>query len=75
MTADEIKAAIAAEGSVVVGNWTYTANDEFVNQFQKYVKDTYGADVKLTYEGTQQPSTYLTKLAAAKSGGNPAPYE
>jgi spermidine/putrescine-binding protein len=75
MTADEIKAAIAAEGSVVVGNWTYTANDELVNQFQKYVKDTYGADVKLTYEGTQQPSTYLTKLAAAKSGGNPAPYD
>jgi spermidine/putrescine-binding protein len=75
MTDDEIKAAIAAEGSVVVGNWTYTANDELVNQFQKYVKDTYGADVKLTYEGTQQPSTYLTKLAAASTGGNPAPYD
>ena len=75
MTDDEIKAAIAAEGSVVVGNWTYTANDELVKQFEKYVKDTYGADVKLTYEGTQQPSTYLTKLAAAKTGGNPAPYD
>ena len=75
MTDDEIKAAIAAEGSVVVGNWTYTANDELVKQFQQYVKSTYGADVTLTYEGTQQPSTYLTKLAAAKSGGNPAPYD
>ena len=75
MTPDEVKAAVAAEGSVVVGNWTYTANDELVKQFQKYVKDTYGADVKLTYEGTQQPSTYLTKLAAAKTGGNPAPYD
>jgi len=75
MTDDEIKAAIAAEGSVVVGNWTYTANDELVKQFEKYVKDTYGADVKLTYEGTQQPSTYLTKLAAAKAGGNAAPYD
>jgi spermidine/putrescine-binding protein len=75
MTDAEIKAAIAAEGSVVVGNWTYTANDELVKQFEKYVKDTYGADVKLTYEGTQQPSTYLTKLAAAKTGGNPAPYD
>jgi spermidine/putrescine-binding protein len=74
MTDDQIKAAIAAEGSVVVGNWTYTANDELVKQFQKYVKDTYGADVKLTYEGTQQPNTYLTKLAAAKQGNNPAPY-
>src|SRR6266566_7510280 len=49
MTDDEIKAAIAAEGSVIVGNWTYTANDELVKQFEKYVKDTYGADVKLTY--------------------------
>jgi spermidine/putrescine-binding protein len=75
MTPDEVKAAIAAEGSVVVGNWTYTANDELVKQFQAYVKTTYGADVKLTYEGTQQPSTYLTKLAAAKTGGNPAPYD
>jgi spermidine/putrescine-binding protein len=75
MTDDEIKAAIAAEGSVVVGNWTYTANDELTKQFEKYVKDTYGADVKLTYEGSQQPSTYLTKLAAAKTGGNPAPYD
>jgi spermidine/putrescine-binding protein len=75
MTDDQIKAAIAAEGSVVVGNWTYTANDELVKQFQKYVKDTYGADVKLTYEGTQQPNTYLTKLAAAKQGNNPAPYD
>ena len=52
MTDEEIKAAIAAEGSLVVGNWTYTANDELVKQFQKYVKDTYGADIKLTYEGT-----------------------
>jgi spermidine/putrescine-binding protein len=75
MTDDEIKAEIAKEGSVVVGNWTYTANDELVNQFQQYVKATYGADIKLTYEGSQQPSTYLTKLAAAKSGGNPAPYD
>ena len=75
MTDAEIKAAIAAEASVVVGNWTYTANDELTKQFEKYVKDTYGADVKLTYEGTQQPSTYLTKLAAAKAGGNAAPYD
>jgi spermidine/putrescine-binding protein len=75
MTDDEIKAEIAKEGSVVVGNWTYTANDELVKQFQKYVKDTYGADIQLTYEGSQQPSTYLTKLAAAKTGGNPAPYD
>ena len=75
MTPDQVKAAIAAEGSLVVGNWTYTANDEFIKQFQKYVKDTYGADVKLTYEATQQPTTYITKLAAAKQGGNPPPYD
>ena len=75
MTDEEIAAEIAKEGSVVVGNWTYTANDELVKQFQEYVKTTYGADVTLTYEGTQQPSTYLTKLAAAKTGGNPAPYD
>ena len=75
MTDDEIKAAIAAEGSLTVGNWTYSANDELVNQFQKYVKDTYGADIKLTYVGSQQPSEYLTKLAADQKAGNPARFD
>ena len=75
LTDDQIKAEVAKEGSLVVGNWTYTANDELKKQFIKYVKDTYGADIQFTYEGTQQPSTYLTKLAAAKQGGNPAPYD
>ena len=50
MTDDEIKAEIEKEGSLIVGNWTYTANDELVNQFTKYVKDTYGADIEFTYE-------------------------
>src|SRR5262245_18651668 len=36
MTHDEIAAAIQAEGSLVVGNWTYTANDELVKQFTQY---------------------------------------
>jgi spermidine/putrescine-binding protein len=75
MTDDEIKAEIAKEGGLVVGNWTYSANSVLIDEFQKYVKATYGADVKLTYEGTQAPSEYLTKLAAASKGGNPAPYD
>ncbi len=75
MTKAEIAEAIATEGSVVVGNWTYTANDELINQFQKYVKDTYGVDVTLTYEGTQQPSIYIAALTAARQGGNPSPYD
>ena len=75
MTDEEIKAAIATEGGLVVGNWTYSANSVLIDEFQKYVKATYGADVKLTYEGTQAPSEYLTKLAAASKGGNPAPYD
>ena len=75
MTDDEIKAAIAAEGSLNVGNWTYSATSEIVNQFQKYVKDTYGADIKLNYVGSQQPSEYLTKLAADQKAGNPASFD
>jgi spermidine/putrescine-binding protein len=75
MTADQIKAAITQESSVVVGNWTYSANAVLIDQFQKYVKATYGVDITLTYEGTQAPSEYLTKLAAAAKGGNPAPYD
>jgi len=75
MTDDEIKAEIQKEGAVVVGNWTYSANAVLVDQFQKYVKSTYGVDITLTYEGSQSPSEYITKLAAAAKGGNPAPYD
>ncbi|MBI3762485.1 MAG: extracellular solute-binding protein [Chloroflexi bacterium] len=75
MTDDEIKAEIKKEGSLVVANWTYTANDELVKQFKQYVKDTYGVDVEFTYEGSQAPSTYLTNLYAAQKAGNPSPYD
>lgn len=75
MTQEQIAEAIQAEGSLVVANWTYTANDELVNQFQQYVQDTYGVDITLTYEGSQSPSTYLTNLYAAQAAGNPSPYD
>ena len=75
MTDDEIKAEIAKEGSLVVANWTYTANDELVKQFKAYVKTTYGADIQFTYEGSQAPSAYLTKIYAAQGGSNPSPYD
>lgn len=75
LTDDQIKAEIAKEAGVVVGNWTYSANAVLVDQFQKYVKSTYGVDIVLTYDGSQAPSEYLTKLAAASKGGNPAPYD
>lgn len=75
MTDDEIKAEIKKEGSLVVGNWTYTANDELIKQFTQYVKNTYGADIKFDYEGTQAPTTYLTPLYAAQKAGNPSPYD
>ncbi|MBI1881934.1 MAG: extracellular solute-binding protein [Chloroflexi bacterium] len=75
MTKEEIAAAIQAEGNVVVGNWTYTANDNLVQEFQKYVKDTYGVDVTLDYQPTQQPNTFLTAIYAAQKAGNPSPFD
>jgi spermidine/putrescine-binding protein len=75
MSDDEIKAEIVKEGSLVVANWTYTANDELVKQFKAYVKTTYGADIQFTYEGSQAPSAYLTKIYAAQKGTNPSPYD
>jgi spermidine/putrescine-binding protein len=75
MTDDQIKAEVAKEGALVVANWTYTANDELVKQFKQYVKDTYGADIQFTYEGSQAPNVYLTNLYAAQKGGNPSPYD
>ncbi len=65
MTHDEIVAAIQAEGQVNVGNWTYTANDTVIAKFTEYVKTTYGVDIKLNYEASQAPSTYITNLYTA----------
>jgi spermidine/putrescine-binding protein len=75
MSLDEIKAAITAEGGLTVGNWTYTATDTLVAQFQKYVKEAYGVDITLDYKGSQTPSEYLTKLNAAKQSGSTTPYD
>jgi spermidine/putrescine-binding protein len=75
MTFDEIKAAIEAEGEVTVGNWTYTANDQLIEQFQKYVKTVYDVDVTLNYQASQSPSTYLTDLYTAVGAGDSSPYD
>jgi spermidine/putrescine-binding protein len=71
MTKDEIAAAVKSEGVVNVGNWTYSANDTLVAKFQEYVSNTYGVDVKLNYEASQAPSTYLTSLYTQLQSGNP----
>jgi spermidine/putrescine-binding protein len=71
MTPDEIVAAIESEGQVTVGNWTYTANDTLVQQFQQFISDTYGVDITLNYEASQAPSTYLTSLYTSLQSGSP----
>jgi spermidine/putrescine-binding protein len=75
MTKAEIAEAIQAEGEVIVANWTYSANDALVNEFQQYVKDTYGVDIVLNYVPSQAPSVYLTGIYAAQQAGNPSPYD
>src|SRR5215212_6337151 len=65
MTADEIKAAIQAEGEVTVGNWTYTAIDQLVQRFKDYVQQTYGVGIGVNYVASQTASTYLTDIYTA----------
>jgi hypothetical protein len=75
MTFDDIKAAIAAEKEVNVGNWTYSANPQLIEQFQKYVKTVYDEDITLNYVGSQTPTTYLTDLYTAVDSGQESPYD
>ncbi len=75
MSMDDIKAAIKDEGEVTVGNWTYSANDQIVEQFQKYVEAVYGEKIKLNYVGSQSPTTYLTDLYTAVGAGDSSPYD
>ena len=60
MTQDEIKAAVKREGKSTSATGPTAANDTMVAKFQEYVKTIYGVDVKLNYEASQAPSTYLT---------------
>jgi spermidine/putrescine-binding protein len=75
MTFDEIKAAIAEEGEVTVGNWTYTATDALVARFQEYVQTVYGEEITLNYVGSQSPSSYIADLYTSVAAGDPAPYD
>ena len=75
MTRDEIIAEIEKEGAVNVANWTYTANDTLIAQFQQYVKDTYGVDITLNYQPSQAPSTFITALYTALQSGSPPPLD
>ncbi len=75
MTRSEIVDAIKKEGQVVIANWTYTANDTLVAKFKEHVKSEWGVDIKVIYEGTQAPSTYMTNVYTALKAGNPAPYD
>jgi spermidine/putrescine-binding protein len=75
MSFDDIKAAVASEKEVNVGNWTYTANDQLVKRFQDYVKSVYGEDVTLHYAASQSPSTYLAELYTAVAAGDDSPYD
>jgi spermidine/putrescine-binding protein len=75
LTRAELIEQIKKEGEVIVGNWTYTANDTLVDKFKEYVTKEYGVEVEIKYLGTQEPGTYLTNLYTAQKAGNPAPYD
>lgn len=75
MSFDDIKAAIAEEKEVNVGNWTYTANDQLIKQFTDYIKDVYDENITLNYSGSQTPSTYITDLTIAVGAGDQSPYD
>jgi len=75
LTLDQVKAEVAKEGSLIVVNWSFPTDDQMEQLFKNYIKDTYGADISFSYEGTFAPSVYLTNVFAAQKGGNPAPYD
>jgi spermidine/putrescine-binding protein len=75
MTFDEIKAAIADEGEVTVGNWTYSANDQLTRRFQDYVNTVYGEEITLNYVGSQSPSTYIADLYTTAAAGDDSAYD
>ena len=63
MTDAEIRAEVAKEGSIVIANWTYTANDEIIKQFTKYVKDNFGRRHKGRLRGHSGPDDLSARLS------------
>src|SRR5262245_45998574 len=45
MSLEDIKAAIAAEGEVNIGNWTYQVNPNIITRFQDHIKAVYDVDI------------------------------
>jgi spermidine/putrescine-binding protein len=75
MTCAEVAASIQAEGDLVVGNWTYTANDVLADEFVAFVAEQWGVEIDFVYEGTQAPSQYLASIRASRLADNPPLYD
>jgi spermidine/putrescine-binding protein len=75
MTCLEVAEAIQAEGGLVVANWTYTANDVLIAEFEAFVAEQWGVDIDFVYEATQSPSQYLTSIRTAVAAGNAPLYD
>lgn len=77
MTMDEIKAEIAKEKEIVIADWTYGGLVETFHApaFKKYVKDLYGVDIDVKWQGTQEPETYLSAVITALKAGEKPPYD
>lgn len=75
MTPDEIKAAIAAEGSVSVANWFYKASPRLVTRFEQYVLDRFGVRVGLRYGTDIEPVESYRLTANAAKQGKPSPFD
>jgi spermidine/putrescine-binding protein len=60
---------------LVVGNWTYTANDVLISEFEGHLMDQWGVEIDFVYEGSQSPSQYLTSIRTAILAENAPPID
>lgn len=77
MTHDEIRAAMQAEGEIVIANWTYggLAAKYWVPGFKRYMNEKWDVDINVSWLGTQQPGVYMTHLYASNLANVPPPYD
>lgn len=75
LTHAEIADVVRGEGTVVVAEWNYAAREAMAEQFQAWVKNEYGVEVRVEYPEDAAPETYLKNVYDAQEVNAPSPYD
>ncbi len=78
MDREELAQAIKAEGTVVIGDWTYlgATSSVFVPDFKAFIKEQFGVDIDVKWLGTQAAKgSFPTMIMTSMKAGEKSPID